>query len=120
MRKFFYGISIFLFLCIVSFAYYSTYGLAGKLDSQEVKERESKEEQNLQMVSSVEESGYGKYYLKEEKGYVVVYKQDKTTVFETTEILISFLPTSLQEEIRKGKYIKTEKELYSFLENYSS
>ena len=30
------------------------------------------------------------------------------------------LPEKLLEEIRQGKYIETTKELYGFLENYSS
>lgn len=30
------------------------------------------------------------------------------------------LPDALKTEIQNGKYIRTEKELYDFLENYSS
>lgn len=121
MRKFFYSISIFIFLCLVSFAYYSTYGLSEKYE--ELSPKEEQEEiivPGLQIVSNVEEVGYGKYYLKEKEGYVVVYREDKTTIFETTGIALSSLPEVLQAEIQEGKYVKTEKELYSFLENYSS
>lgn len=121
MRKFFYSISIFIFLCLVSFAYYSTYGLSGKYEGlSENKDEEESNVKDIKLVSSVEETGYGKYYLKEKDGYVIVYRQDKTTVFETTGIALSALPEALQAEISKGKYVKTEKELYSFLENYSS
>ena len=62
---------------------------------------------------------YGTYYLVEEDGKVTVYKGDKKTLFEPTEILVSSLPEGVQEEIRQGKFIDTEEELYNFLENYS-
>ena len=55
----------------------------------------------------------------EEDGKVTVYKGDKKTLFEPTEILVSSLPEGVQEEIRQGKFIDTEEELYNFLENYS-
>ena len=51
---------------------------------------------------------------------VSVYHGDRTTLYETTGISVDILPANLQEEIRAGKYVKSELELYSFLENYSS
>lgn len=62
----------------------------------------------------------GGYYLVEENGMVSVYQGDRTTLYETTGISLEILPAKLQEEIRSGKYVKSELELYSFLENYSS
>lgn len=120
MRKFFYSISVLLFLCIVSMAYYGTYGLAEKRNTESEQQEQTMEETDAALVSSQEEGGYGKYYLKESDGFVIVYKEDKQTVFETTGISLDTLPDSLQEEIKAGKYVKSEKELYSFLENYSS
>lgn len=60
------------------------------------------------------------YYLMEINGYIVVYLSDKKTPFEYTDILYEELPEKLRDEIRNGKYIKDTKELYGFLENYSS
>ena len=60
------------------------------------------------------------YYLTENHGYVRVYCDDQKTLYENTSIRIETLPQSLQQEIRDGKYIRSEKELYDFLENYSS
>lgn len=120
MRKFFYSISVLLFLCIVSMAYYGTYGLAEKRNTESEQQEQTMEETDAALVSSQEEGGYGKYYMKESDGFVIVYKEDKQTVFETTGISLDTLPDSLQEEIKAGKYVKSEKELYSFLENYSS
>ncbi len=122
MRKFFYSISVFLFLCVLSFAYYGTYRIAeGKRDSDGTQPLSQRaEEQEAQAVSSQDNEGYGTYYLKDTDGFVVVYRQDKKTVFEPTGIQTASLPEELAEEIQKGKFIKSEKELYSFLENYST
>ena len=53
-------------------------------------------------------------------GYVVVYLSDKETLYEMTEISMLDLPEEVQEEVRTGKYLETTRELYGFLENYSS
>lgn len=60
------------------------------------------------------------YYLTEEQGCVSIYLDDKETLYENTSIRLSSLPDALKTEIKNGKYIRTEKELYDFLENYSS
>lgn len=60
------------------------------------------------------------YYLKEENGKVSVYLEDGKTLYEYTTIETKSLPAHLQKEIRQGKYLTGEKELYDFLENYSS
>ena len=70
-----------------------------------------------------------KYYKQEEnKGYylmvadhfIVVYQEDKRTLYMNTDILLAGLDDRLQAEIMRGKYIETEEELYNFLESYSS
>ena len=64
-----------------------------------------------------EEEGF---YLCELQGFVAVYLSDKTTIYEFTEIPVTDLPAEVQQEVAEGKYIATIKELYAFLENYSS
>lgn len=61
-----------------------------------------------------------KYYLKELNGYIAVYYDDKTSLYECTNIKISDLPVNIQTEIRAGKEIIGIEALYGFLENYSS
>lgn len=70
-----------------------------------------------------------KYYKdKEDKGFylmvadhfIVVYEEDKQTLYMNTDILLESLDESLQAEIMQGKYIESEDELYNFLESYSS
>lgn len=60
------------------------------------------------------------YYLCEMQGFVVVYLNDRKTIYEMTEIPLSDLPEEVQQEVAAGKYIATRDELYGFLENYSS
>lgn len=60
------------------------------------------------------------FYLKELNGYLVVYKEDGTTVFEYTNILIEELPEVLLEDVKDGIKIIGNERLYGFLENYSS
>ncbi|MDE6388870.1 MAG: hypothetical protein K2L82_13810 [Lachnospiraceae bacterium] len=70
-----------------------------------------------------------KYYKQEEdKGFylmvadhfIVVYREDKQTLYMNTDILLESLNEKLQTEIMQGKYVETEEELYHFLESYSS
>ena len=77
-------------------------------------EEKQEVEESLNVVEPYE------YILLEEKGYVVVYHTDRKTLYASTDILISELPQELQQEIKKGKYIGSEEQLYNFLENYSS
>ena len=89
------------------------------LETENVKLGNAKEEdkdikESLNVVEPYE------YILLEEKGYVAVYHTDRKTLYASTDILVSKLPEQLQKEIREGKYISSEEQLYSFLENYSS
>ena len=61
-----------------------------------------------------------KYYLIEEDGFLVVYASDRKTVYEYTDIAYDDLPENVRNEIRYGKYIRSQADLYGFLENYSS
>ena len=62
----------------------------------------------------------GGYLLRELNGFVAVYLADGKTIYELTEIPLSDLPEELQQQIREGKILSTQDELYGFLENYSS
>lgn len=52
-------------------------------------------------------------------GKVIIYNEDKT-VYDHTDIALSKLPRNLQIKILNGYIINSQKELYDFLENYSS
>ncbi len=60
------------------------------------------------------------FYLTVQDNYVVVMCEDLQTLYMNTSILLNDLPDRLQTEVLLNKYIETEKELYDFLEAYSS
>lgn len=60
------------------------------------------------------------YVIVEEEGYLTVYMKDLQTVYMYTDVSYADLSEDLQKEITNGKKFSTLKELYDFLENYSS
>lgn len=60
------------------------------------------------------------FYARSFNGTIVILQSDNKTVYEYTPIMIHLLPEDMQEKINDGYYLENEKELYSFLENYSS
>lgn len=108
------GIGLFIFLFVL--IYFITYGAYHEYKNTHNVKYESNTD-----VDSIEENHLKNgYFLYEINGYVVVYKTDKTTPYEYTDIKYEDLPELLKSEIKNGKYINTEEELYGFLENYTS
>lgn len=60
------------------------------------------------------------FYLMAEDHHVIVYCDDRKTVYMKTNILLDDLSDELQQKIIKNFYIEDEKTLYDFLESYSS
>ena len=60
------------------------------------------------------------YYLMVADHLIVVYREDKRTLYMNTDILLDSLDDALQAEIMQGKYMATEEEVFQFLESYSS
>lgn len=60
------------------------------------------------------------YYIVLEEGTLVVYKQDKTTVFLETGITVEDLEEEEREQLTRGIGIKNISELYRYLEGYTS
>lgn len=60
------------------------------------------------------------FYIGVEQNYVVVYLEDKETVYMQTDILLENLPEAVQNQIMLYMYVKGEEDLYHFLESYSS
>lgn len=81
---------------------------------------EDRQEVSAEAEAVQTETGDYQYYLEDEAGRVMIYEADRETVYEDTEITMDLLPEALQEEIRGGKGLKGPRELYDFLENYSS
>ena len=119
-----YGIGFLLFLILVVFGITCAYQLSlnkGKREIQaEIKAKEQTEKEDFSVAADGQALKEDCYYLKSLNGYVVVYLNDKKTVYEYTDIPLDGLPETLQQEIHNGKYVETSAALYGFLENYSS
>lgn len=124
-----YGIGFFavaiIAALVISSAYQLSYQKAKERARAEVKVTEEEQEEAGEAPEpSVSADGQALkedcYYLMEVNGYVVVYLSDKKTPYEYTDIMYDELPAVMREEIRNGKYIEGQDELYGFLENYSS
>ena len=60
------------------------------------------------------------FYLTVQDNEVIVYLEDKETVYINTGILLDSLPEEMQLEIIQMLWIEDEESLYNFLETYSS
>lgn len=60
------------------------------------------------------------FYLMVADHFIVVYEEDKKTLYMNTDILLENLDDDLQAQIICGKYMENEEALYHFLESYSS
>lgn len=112
--------AIVLVVTLLSVAYQVSYDHANrqlvKQQEESLPEEEISQSINTDGTATKEEG----YYLTELNGYVVVYLSDKTTPYEYTNIMVSMLPEDIKDAIIAGKVIESTKELYGFLENYSS
>lgn len=63
---------------------------------------------------------FHKYYIRFSRGCLTVYYSDKKTVYEYTDIKLEDLPSDVRAEAISGFAVKDERQLYDFLEAYSS
>lgn len=80
------------------------------------------EKESLQDTEQTQNTSGGVYQflLVNDNNYVAVYSLPENEIYEYTDVILDVLPAELQEEIRQGKYLRNEEELYNFLENYTS
>lgn len=67
--------------------------------------------------TSIETTGF---YIMEVDGEIGVYKEDKETLYFKTGLAPEALPAEILQEVREGKFMETELQVYHFLESYSS
>lgn len=108
-------VALLLFVVILGAGYQISYKY---LVAEQEKQEQLKEQQFLKTKGEAEKNEG--FYLCVLHGYIAVYLHDQATLYELTNIAVSTLPEEVQGELRGGKYIETEQELYAFLENYSS
>lgn len=123
-QKYYIGffMAVFLVASLLGIGYQMSYQYVvdrqtARAESMPVVPKQPKEELVTTKGTAQKNEGY---YLCALQGYVVVYLGDHETIYEMTEIPLSTLPDNVRAEIEAGKFIETAKELYGFLENYSS
>ncbi len=109
------GLIVLLGTVLLCFAY-----CMSDAKSQEEKEAEIQTEEQICTVNASGEEKLYSFYLYGEEGYLNVYDGERKKVLIHTSIPVDSLPGELQQKIRQGLGIQSEKELYGFLENYSS
>lgn len=72
------------------------------------------------VTASVPKLPDSKYYLKEQDGKIAVYLSDRNTLYFETSIRIEELSSEMKDKLFDGLSFSSEKELFEFLENYSS
>lgn len=60
------------------------------------------------------------YFIGLKDNAVIVYSSDRTQVYEYTNIELWTLPEQVQSDLVEGIYVKDERELFDFLQTYSS
>ncbi len=60
------------------------------------------------------------FYIIEVDGEVCVYEHDRTTLYFKTGLRTDQLPADVRYELRKGKFMDSELQVYHFIESYSS
>jgi hypothetical protein len=61
-----------------------------------------------------------KYKIVEEEGRLTVYETTYETIFIETAIETNLLPENTQKDLEDGIYFESDKDMYDFLESYSS
>lgn len=117
-RRYVIGLFVIMLLAaLLDIGFYTSYHLS-RLESVPESVSEPEAEPILPADGTAEKNTG--YYLAAQSGYVIVYLGDRQTIFQYTSILLDDLPDEIQSEIEEMKYMRSTKELYSFLENYSS
>lgn len=124
------GIRLFcvlaVLICCIAYGggyYFSIYQSEKRMEQEAALKEEASQkaqEDNAASQESAVVAATYEFVLCEEDGYIVVYYADKETVYADTDIQLAQLPAQLQGEIKEGKFIYSERELYNFLESYSS
>lgn len=127
MKKYSIGLFVLFLGCIalIGAAYRFSFEYSKNQAEEEARMRQqitksAKEEEQYAIAAEGEVSKEEIFYLMDLNGFVAVYKSDKKTIYEYTNIVVEDLPEDVRQEIQNGKEIRTVEKLYGFLENYSS
>lgn len=105
-RRFSYSIGFLCAAALLSTGYYISY--------------DASSEGNTEYSIEADTSSAPRYVLRVSEGHVCAYRTEDGSLYESTSIEARTLPRSIQEALADGIYLKSEVELYSFLESYTS
>ncbi len=78
------------------------------------------EEQEDEAIEISQQNISYMFYAKVVDGRIVIYDGKTNVIYFETSIERQVLPEDIKEKLKEGIYFKNEKELYDFLESYSS
>lgn len=76
--------------------------------------------ENIEELNVTESYNQKKFFVAVYQNRIIVYLEDKKTVYEYTNIDTKELPLELRAKLSDGFFLSGEEELYHFLESYSS
>lgn len=126
MKKYSIGLFVLFLGCValIGAAYQFSFQYSKKQAEEEARLKqeimESVKEEEDAVAAEGNVSKGEVFYLMDLNGFVAVYKADKETIYEYTNIVVEDLPEDVRQEIQEGKEIRSVEKLYGFLENYSS
>lgn len=127
MKKYSIGLFVLFLGCValIGAAYQFSFQYSKRQAEEEARLKQEimksvKEEEEDAVAAEGDVSKGEVFYLMDLNGFVAVYRSDKETIYEYTNIVVEDLPEDIRQEIREGKEIRTVEKLYGFLENYSS
>ena len=114
--------SICIFLCIGLVALALIFFAIAKTSEKDQREAEEEDRMLLTENSSIPSASekQAKYMVLLENDTVVVYEIVDWKKYLTTDIAKERLPEDVVEDLRDGMRLSSEKDLFAFLENYSS
>ena len=114
--------SICIFLCIGLVALALNFFAIAKTSEKDQREAEEEDRMLLTENSSIPSASenQAKYMVLLENDTVVVYEIVDWKKYLTTDIAKERLPEDVVEDLRDGMDFSSEKDLFAFLENYSS
>lgn len=119
--------SICLFTVILAICFWGgislwKYAEGNSLKNDELAEstEQMTEMQEAELAESMYVQETYRYFLIEENGVLLVYEQDKKTVLLETSISPQGVDEATHRLLQEGIWLTDEKELYDFLESYSS
>lgn len=75
---------------------------------------------NQEQVEPVVSLAAERFYLVSETGYLLVFREDQSTICLHTHIPITDFPEEEQEKLRSGIWFSSMIEIYNYLESYTS